>query len=119
MDAVRYYERRRLLPRASRSEGGFRLFPPETVGRVRFIKHAQEMGLSLGEIAQLLATGGGASECQTVRDFLRGKLDELDDRMKKMRAFRRTLAKHLAECEQELKEKGQAAQCPVVTIKSA
>jgi len=119
IDTVRYYERRSLLPRASRSNGGFRLFLPETVERVQFIKHAQEMGLSLEEIAQLLETRGGAAECQKVRDLLRGKLSELDERMKKMRAFRRTLSKHLAECEHELTEKGQAAHCPVVSIKRA
>jgi len=119
IDTVRYYERRSLLPRASRSNGGFRLFLPETVERVQFIKHAQEMGLSLEEIAQLLETRGGAAECQKVRDLLRGKLAELDERMNKMRAFRRTLSKHLAECEHELTEKGQAAHCPVVSIKRA
>src|SRR5207253_5130054 len=84
IDTVRYYERRKLLPCASRSTGGFRLFLPETVERVRFIKHAQEMGLSLEEITQLLATRGGAAECQKVRDLLYSKLAELDERMKKM-----------------------------------
>jgi DNA-binding transcriptional MerR regulator len=87
VDTVRYYERRKLLPRAPRSQGGSRLFLPETVERVLFIKHAQEMGLSLEEITQLLATHGGAAECQKLRDLLCGKLVELDERMKKMRAF--------------------------------
>jgi len=119
VDTVRYYERRKLLPRASRSQGGFRLFSPETVERVRFIKHAQEMGLSLEEIAQLLETRGGAAECQKVRDLLSGKLAELDERMRKMRAFRRTLSKHLAECERELEERGQGEHCPLVSIKRA
>ena len=114
IDTVRYYERRKLLPRASRSTGGFRLFLPETVERVRFIKHAQEMGLSLEEITQLLATHGGAAECQKVRDLLRSKLTELDGRMKKMRDFRRTLTHHLTACERELKQHGDAAACPVV-----
>jgi MerR family transcriptional regulator, mercuric resistance operon regulatory protein len=41
IDTVRYYERRRLLPAAARTEGGFRLFTPETVERVRFIKQMQ------------------------------------------------------------------------------
>lgn len=88
IDTVRYYERRHLLARASRTYGGFRLFAPETVERIRFIKQAQEIGLSLDEIKQLLSTGS-ADECQTVRDLLRGKLTELDERLKKMRDFRR------------------------------
>lgn len=113
IDAVRFYERKKLLPLAPRTEGGFRLFPLETVERVRFIKQAQELGFSLDEIAELL-TPGGAAECQQVRDMLRSKLTELDERMRLMQEFRRTLAHHLTACERELSERGKAAVCPVV-----
>ena len=113
LDTLRYYERRHLLPRAPRTEGGFRLFPPETIGRVRFIKQAQELGFSLDEIGELLTTGGEA-ECRRVRDLLRVKLTELDERLKAMRQFRRTLASHLDACERELERHGAAACCPVV-----
>ena len=37
-DTVRFYERRRLLPRAPRTGGGFRLFTSDAVERIRFIK---------------------------------------------------------------------------------
>src|SRR5215813_2668107 len=47
IDTVRYYEKRRLLPTAPRTEGGFRLFTAETVERVQFIKQAQDLGFSL------------------------------------------------------------------------
>jgi len=114
VDTVRYYEKRRLLPRAPRTGGGFRLFAAETVERVQFIKQAQDIGLSLGEIGQLLATGGGADECRGMRDLLRSKLAELDGRIERMREFRRTLGRHLAACEEELQTHGQAASCPVV-----
>jgi DNA-binding transcriptional MerR regulator len=114
IDTVRYYEKRRLLPLAQRTEGGFRLFAPDAVARVQFIKQAQSIGLSLDEIRQLLSTGGGADECRSVRDLLRGKLTELDERLKAMRGFRQTLARHLTACEKELKTRGEAATCPVV-----
>ena len=42
IDTIRYYERCKLLPRAGRSRGGFRLFAPDAVERIRFIKQAQE-----------------------------------------------------------------------------
>jgi DNA-binding transcriptional MerR regulator len=113
IDAVRFYERKKLLPPAPRTEGGFRVFPLETVERVRFIRQAQELGFSLGDIAEMLTTGGPA-ECQQVRDLLRAKLTELDERMRLMQEFRRTLAGHLTACERELNERGQAAVCPVV-----
>ncbi|MBA3711356.1 MAG: heavy metal-responsive transcriptional regulator [Pyrinomonadaceae bacterium] len=114
IDTVRYYERLRLLPRAPRTGGGFRLFPQETIERVHFIRQAQEMGLSLEEIGQLLATRGGVGECRNVSDLLRAKLAGLDERMKKMRDFRRTLSRHLAACECELTDHGEEAACPVM-----
>jgi DNA-binding transcriptional MerR regulator len=114
IDTVRYYERRRLLPRAPRRPGGFRVFAPDAVERIRFIKQAQEIGLSLDEIKQLLTDGGGADKCRRVSELLRAKLEEIDQRIKTMRSFRRTLAHHLAACERELGERGEAAECPVV-----
>ena len=113
IDTVRYYERRRLLPAAPRTEGGFRLFSKETVERVRFIKQAQELGFSLDEIGEILTTGG-ASECRRVRDHLKVKLNELDERIRSMQDFRKTLTHHLAACERELSRHTDDAVCPVL-----
>jgi DNA-binding transcriptional MerR regulator len=55
IDTLRYYERLKLLPRSRRSSGGFRLFAPEHIERVQFIKQAQELGFSLTEIRELFA----------------------------------------------------------------
>jgi len=115
IDAIRYYERLKLLPRARRTSGGFRLFGLESVERVQFIKQAQELGLTLDEIKSLLATGG-AEECRKVHDLLSKKIEELDGRMASMKKFRRILARHLGECERELREHGQNACCPVLAI---
>jgi len=114
VDTVRYYERLKLLPRASRTSGNFRLFAPESIERVRFIKQAQELGLTLDEIKGLLATGG-ADECRKVRDLLSKKIEELDMKVQAMKDFRRTLARHHAACERELETHGNSACCPVVT----
>ena len=115
VDALRYYERLKLLPRAERTSGGFRLFSPESIERVQFIKQAQELGLTLDEIKDLLATGG-AEECRKVRDLLSKKIGELDSRIKSMKHFRRTLARHLSTCEGELQTHGDSACCPVVAV---
>jgi DNA-binding transcriptional MerR regulator len=113
IDTLRYYEKLKLLPRSRRSSGGFRLFAPEHIERVQFIKQAQDLGFSLEEIKGLLATGG-ADECKEVRDLLQRKLSELDDRLKAIKGFRRLLARHLSACEGELKRHGESACCPVV-----
>ena len=102
IDTVRYYERRRLLPRAPRTASGYRLFGLDAVERLRFIKQAQELGFSLDEIGTLLANRG-QTECRNVRDLLNAKLGELDERLARMRKFRGMLTHYLAECEDELK----------------
>lgn len=114
IDTVRYYEQRQLLPRAPRTQSGYRVFTRDTVERIRFIKEAQEIGLSLDEIKELLTGEGGADKCRRVSELLRSKLDELAQRIKSMQNFRRTLSHHLSECERELDEKGEAAECPVI-----
>lgn len=112
IDTVRYYERRRLLPAAPRTVGGFRLFTSEAVELVRFIKQAQELGFTLDEIGEILTTGG-AEECRRVRDHLKVKLNEVDRRIRLMQDFRRTLARHLTACERELSLTDDPV-CPVL-----
>ena len=114
VDTVRYYERIKLLPRALRSSGNFRVFGPDSIECVRFIKQAQELGLTLNEIRALLPTGG-ADECRKVRDLLTKKIEELDLKMQTMKEFRRTLARYHQACEHELAAHGNSACCPVVT----
>ena len=113
IDTVRYYERRKLLPRAHRSAGGYRLFSSDTVARVEFIKQGQELGFSLDEISGLLATGG-AEECRRVSELIQAKLTEVDQKLKNMRQFRKTLAEHFSKCKVELESKGTNASCPVL-----
>ncbi len=53
--ALRYYESRGLL-RAQRSGGGHRLFHRSVLRRLAFVRAAQNVGLTLDEIAEALAT---------------------------------------------------------------
>ncbi|HEV8158971.1 MAG TPA: heavy metal-responsive transcriptional regulator [Pyrinomonadaceae bacterium] len=115
VDTVRYYERLKLLPRAARSNGGFRIFPAETVERIKFIKQAQETGFSLEEIKQLFSTGGGANQCRAVQELLSKKLSELEAKIKQMRNFKAVLSRHLTDCENELEAHGEESACPVLT----
>ena len=110
IDTVRYYERRHLLPKAPRTAGGYRVFTKESIGRVLFIKQAQELGFSLEEIGELLTN----NDCVRVRDLLDAKLSELDARMKSMQSFREKLSQYLIECEAELKKHPRSTDCPAL-----
>src|SRR6266478_4764410 len=49
VQTLHYYERIGLLPKPNRSAANYRLYSPESVHRVRFIKKAQALGLTLEE----------------------------------------------------------------------
>lgn len=111
IDAIRYYEKRKLIHNVSRTSGGFRLFKLHTVERIKFIKQAQEFGFSLEEIKGLLGSGSD-DECQKVRNLLEQKISEVDEQIQKMKIFRKTLSSHLKACEEELSQNGKNASCP-------
>ena len=50
IETIRYYQRRRLLQKPQRPSSGFRNYTQEDLRRIRFIKHAQQLGFSLQEI---------------------------------------------------------------------
>ena len=115
VDTVRYYEKLKLLPTAARTNSGYRVFSVETADRIRFIKQAQDMGFTLEEIKQLFVSGGGENQCKSVRDLIKVKITELENKMRQMKSFKSFLNRHLVACENELDAHGKAASCPVLT----
>ena len=99
-----------LLPPATRTAGGFRLYPPEIAERLRFIKQARELGLSLREIRQLVEPDNG--QCCAMRDVISARLTDVDRRLHDLTSFRKTLQVALDRCEQTLSRSKKAA-CPV------
>ncbi|HWP99774.1 MAG TPA: heavy metal-responsive transcriptional regulator [Vicinamibacterales bacterium] len=114
-DTPRYYERLGLLPAPRRSASGYRLYGPAALDRLRFIKQAQGLGLSLREIRDPVdwADRGGLKRCERVRALLRRKLADLDAKLTELETFRRTLAAQLERCERTLAASSSAG-CPAV-----
>lgn len=98
IEALRFYERSGLLDQPVRTESGYRAYGPQVFDRLKFIRQAQILGFSLDEIGQLIREKrAGKSPCSHVRDVVRRRLEELDERMKEMKRYRRELAAALAE----------------------
>jgi MerR family Zn(II)-responsive transcriptional regulator of zntA len=110
VDTLRFYEREGLLPPATRTAGGFRLYPPEIAERLRFIKQGRELGLSLREIRQLVEPDN--EQCCAVRDVIAARLADVDRRLHDLTSFRKTLQVALDRCEHTLSRSKKAA-CPV------
>lgn len=92
IEALRFYERSGLLGRPGRTQSGYRAYDTAVLQRLDFIKRAQVLGFSLDEIKRIIADKqAGRSPCLEVREIVRHRLEELDERMKEMRRYRREL----------------------------
>jgi MerR family copper efflux transcriptional regulator len=76
---IRFYERRRLLPPPPRTAGGYRDYGPEAVERVAFVKAAQQAGLTLRQIAEVLRTRDeGKAPCRHVARLVEERLEDVE-----------------------------------------
>jgi MerR family transcriptional regulator, mercuric resistance operon regulatory protein len=117
VDAIRFYEKQRLLDRPPRSEGGFRLFNALDIERIQFIQRAQRLGFSLPEIRELLVLRRGDGEaCSHVRDLLRAKVAAIRHKITDLGILEEQLTKSLRKCERQLKVSGDSHKgcCPVI-----
>jgi len=62
--ALRLYERRGLLPKASRSVGGYRQYSAEDLRRARLVRRARRAGLSMRQIADAISKANDESALQ-------------------------------------------------------
>src|SRR5687768_13450794 len=89
IETLRFYERSGLLDKPNRTISGYRMYDASVIERLDFIKRAQVLGFSLTEIKQIIIEKRtGHSPCAEVREIVRLRLQELDERMKEMRRYR-------------------------------
>ena len=111
LQTIRYYERQGLLPIPPRLVSGYRVFPEDAVRRVRFIKRAQALGFSLGEIRDLLSirshTDGDAHE---VRARANAKIADIEEKIRTLKAMKSAL-RHLTD---KCSGCGPVSDCPIL-----
>jgi MerR family transcriptional regulator, copper efflux regulator len=111
VETVRYYERRGLIPRPPRRDSGYRQFPLDTVRRVRFIKHAQEVGFTLKEIQELLSLRvDPRTTCADIRERAETKISEVEKKIQALQAMKEALVQIKASC----KGRGPSTKCPIL-----
>ena len=98
VQTLHYYERLGLLPKPRRSAANYRLYSPEAIRRVRFIKKAQALGLTLEETKQILdLKEHGRAPCRKVAELGEKHLQEIDARLGQLRKYRRLLTQALSD----------------------
>ena len=95
---IRHYESLGLLPAVARSDAGYRRYDERTLHTLRFIRRARDLGFSLDEIAQLLGLWADPKRASAeVRRLAQRHVADLDERIARMQAMRRSL-QQLVQC---------------------
>ena len=111
IETLRYYERRRLIPRPGRTVSNYRVYSSENLRRVKFIKQAQGLGFSLKEIKKLLALRATPrAGCADVRTYAAHKIEDIEGKIRSLARMRKTLERLIAECSGD----GPVTQCPIL-----
>ena len=93
---IRFYEQAGLLPAPPRTAGGYRTYDDDAVTRLRFVRSAQTLGLSLAEISEVLRIRNyQGPPCTYVAELLGTHIHALDARIAELTALRDELRTRL------------------------
>jgi DNA-binding transcriptional MerR regulator len=91
---IRYYEDIGVLDRPRRTHSGYRDYDDVVLDRLRFIRAAQSVGLSLGEIREVLAMRDrGETPCGHVVDLIGRRAEEIDAKIAELTRIRKDLVR--------------------------
>ena len=113
VETVRYYQRRGLLHEPERPYGGIRRYGESDLRRLRFIRHARDLGFSLDEAGELLQLDDGV-ECAQAQRIAGEKLDRIAQRIEQLERISDTLQALLEQCRET-----NTARCPMIAALEA
>jgi DNA-binding transcriptional MerR regulator len=114
VETIRYYEQIGLIQPFMRTAGGHRLYGPEHVQRLKFIRHSRELGFGIEEIRELLhLSDNPETDCSAADAIARSHLEQVEIRIHKLEALKSELMRMIGECGH-----GRVSQCRVIEILS-
>jgi Cu(I)-responsive transcriptional regulator len=107
---IRHYESAGLIPPASRTFAGYRLYGDADLHRLRFIRRARNLGFSMKQIEALLALWGDRQRASAeVKALALAHAQELEDKIREMQAMQRTLLALSRHC-----RGNERPECPIL-----
>lgn len=119
IDAIRFYERTGLLAVPARSEGGFRLYSPDALSALRFIRNLQALGFSLDEVREFVSLRtNDLHACSAVRRMLDHKLRDIHAKKIALARLEAELKTALTKCNAQIKRprRSKNGNCPVLSV---
>lgn len=112
VQTIRYYEEIGLIRPFTRTDGGHRLYAKEDISRLKFIRHARELGFGIDEIRELLHLSDTPdTSCASADAIARSHLAQVEIRIKKLQALKKELKRMVEECSH-----GRVSQCRVIEV---
>jgi len=117
VETVRFYERRGIIARPPRPRVGWRQYGNDALIMIRYVKLAQELGLSLADVVTIKECAGGAPAafCARVRSTVQVKLDALDTEIARLSETRRKLAEFFGACSLRAAQGGECSTYRAIT----
>ena len=108
---IRHYESIGLIPRASRSGSGYRVYDESDVHTLRFVRRARDLGFSMPEIKKLIGLWKNRSRASSeVKKLAQRHVQDLDERIAKLQEMRDTLQELMSCCRGD-----QRPECPILS----
>ena len=110
IETIRYYEKIGVMPAPGRNAGGFRIYEPDHLKRLSFVRRGRQLGFSLDEIRNLLRlVDGHGHTCAEVHALMLSHLAEIRRKIMDLRRLQRAMAEMAARCSGE-----SVPECPIV-----
>jgi MerR family copper efflux transcriptional regulator len=109
-DTIRHYEKVGVIPAIRRSDGGYRMYPPQTIARVMLVRNGLQFGFSLRQLAGFLkARDSGTAPCRQVRATAEAIVNRVEQRITELEQARASIRQTLKDWDVRLAAAGDRA----------
>ncbi|MEZ5984096.1 MAG: Cu(I)-responsive transcriptional regulator [Parvularculaceae bacterium] len=108
---IRFYEEAKVAPKPKRTASGYRDYSTNDIHLLKFIHTSRRLGFSLEECRELVSLyANPRRSSRSVKSIAQQKIDEIDRKLKELRAMRRTLTTLAEKC-----DGGDRPDCPILS----
>lgn len=110
IETIRYYEKIGVMPSPTRSASGYRIYGPEHVRRLHFVRRGRELEFGLDELRGLLRlVDGHTYTCEEVHALTVEHLTDIRQKIADLRRLERVMSDMAAQCTRD-----QVPECPII-----